>query len=64
MAIHLGADLRRRSSSLPEDGVGGPLHAFQRASFYLALLQVGFGRRRVATVSRALLPPDFTLACA
>ena len=29
---------------------------------YLALLQVGFGRRCVATHGRALLPPDFTLA--
>ena len=43
MAIHLGVDLRRRSSSLPEDGVGVPLPAFRRASFYLALLRVGFG---------------------
>ena len=29
---------------------------------YLALLQVGFGRRCVATRGRTLLPPDFTLA--
>ena len=29
---------------------------------YLALLQVGFGRRCVAALGRALLPPDFTLA--
>ena len=29
---------------------------------YLALLQVGFGRRCVAARGRALLPPDFTLA--
>ena len=64
MAIHLGVDLRRRSSGLPEDGVGVPLPAFRRASFYLALLRVGFDRRRVTTVSRALLPPDFTLTCA
>ena len=64
MAIHLGVDLRRRSSSLPEDGVGVPLPAFRRASFYLALLRVGFDRRRVTTVGRALLPPDFTLTCA
>ena len=64
MAIHLGVGLRRRSSSLPEDGVGVPLPAFRRASFYLALLQVGFGRRRVTAPGRALLPPDFTLACA
>ncbi len=64
MAIHLGVGLRRRSSSLPEDGVGVPLPAFRRASFYLALLQVGFGRRRVTATGRALLPPDFTLACA
>ncbi len=63
MAIHLGVDSRRRSSSLPEDGVGGPLPVFRQASFYLALLQVGFGRRRVTTVGRALLPPVFTLAC-
>lgn len=27
--------------------MGDPLPAFRRASFYLALLQVGFGRRRV-----------------
>ena len=64
MAIHLGVDLRRSSSSLPEDGVGVPLPAFRRASFYLALLRVGFDRRRVTTVGRALLPPDFTLTCA
>ena len=30
-------------------------------SLYLALLQVGFDRRCVATAGRALLPPDFTL---
>ena len=29
---------------------------------YLALLQVGFGRRCVAARGRTLLPPDFTLA--
>ena len=29
---------------------------------YLALLQVGFGRRCVTARGRALLPPDFTLA--
>ncbi len=44
--------------------MGGPLPVLRRASFYLALLQVGFGRRRVTAVSRALLPPVFTLACA
>ena len=31
-------------------------------SLYLALLQVGFGRRCVAALGRTLLPPDFTLA--
>ena len=31
-------------------------------SLYLALLQVGFDRRCVTAVGRALLPPDFTLA--
>jgi len=30
-------------------------------SLYSALLQVGFGRRCVTAVGRALLPPDFTL---
>ena len=44
--------------------MGVPLPAFRRASFYLALLRVGFDRRRVTTVGRALLPPDFTLTCA
>lgn len=61
MAIHLGVDLRRRSSNLPEDGVGVPLPAFRRASFYLALLRVGFDRRRVTAVDRELLPHDFNL---